>query len=130
MKDPLGYPVCRVTAEFKENERKIAGFTQDKMEEWYRAGGAVAIQRAPLGGAMGVSTHAYGGTRMGDSADTNVVDRWGFSHEAPNLGILGGSVMGTSGAHNPTLTVQALAWRTAEHLVKNWKTIAPARSTY
>ena len=33
-----------------------------------------------------------------------------FCHEVPNLGILGGSVMGTSGARNPTLTAQALAW--------------------
>jgi gluconate 2-dehydrogenase alpha chain len=53
-----------------------------------------------------------------------VVDRWGFSHEVPNLGILGASVMGTSGAHNPTLTAQALAWRTAEHLAGNWRAIA------
>ena len=120
-KDPLGSPVIRITAEFKENERNIAAFTQDKMEEWYRGAGAIAVQRAPLGGAMGVSTHAYGGTRMGDNAETNVVDRWGFSHEVPNLGVLGASTMGTSGAHNPTLTVQALAWRTAEHLTKNWK---------
>ena len=81
--------------------------------------------RNPLG-TMGPSTHAYGGTRMGDNAETNVVNRWGFSHEAPNLGVLGASVMGTSGAHNPTLTVQALAWRTAEYLVKNWKSVAPA----
>jgi gluconate 2-dehydrogenase alpha chain len=124
VKDPLGFPVCRVTAEFKDNERKIATYSQDKMEEWYRAAGAVAVQRAPVGGAMGISTHAYGGTRMGDSPERNVVDRWGFSHEVPNLGILGASVMGTSGARNPTLTVQALAWRTAEHLVKNWKTTA------
>jgi hypothetical protein len=28
------------------------------------------------------------------------------------------------GPHNPTLTAQALAWRTAEHLTKNWKAIA------
>jgi choline dehydrogenase-like flavoprotein len=41
----------------------------------------------------------------------------------PNLGVLGASVMGTSGARNPTLTAQALAWRTAEHLVKNWNAI-------
>jgi choline dehydrogenase-like flavoprotein len=53
-----------------------------------------------------------------------VVNRWGFSHEVPNLGVLGASVMGTSGARNPTLTVQALAWRTAEYLAKNWKSIA------
>jgi gluconate 2-dehydrogenase alpha chain len=72
---------------------------------------------------MGISTHAYGGTRMGVNPDTSVVDRFGFSHEAPNLGVLGASVMGTSGAHNPTLTVQALAWRTAEHLVRNWTMI-------
>ncbi|PYQ96297.1 MAG: hypothetical protein DMF96_19045 [Acidobacteria bacterium] len=124
VKDPLGYPVCRVTAEYKDNERKIAAFIQDKMEQWYREAGAVAIQRAPVGGAMGVSTHAYGGTRMGDNPDTNVVDRWGFSHEAPNLGVLGASVMGTSGARNPTLTAQALAWRTAEHLAKNWNAIS------
>ena len=39
-------------------------------------------------------------------------------------GVLGASVMGTSGSRNPTLTVQALAWRTAEHLAKNWGTIA------
>jgi gluconate 2-dehydrogenase alpha chain len=73
---------------------------------------------------MAPSTHAYGGTRMGDNRATNVVDRFGFAHEVPNLGILGASVMGTSGAHNPTLTAQALAWRTAEHLTANWKAIA------
>jgi choline dehydrogenase-like flavoprotein len=53
-----------------------------------------------------------------------VVNRFGFSHEVTNLGILGASVMGTSGAHNPTLTAQALAWRTAEHLTANWKAIS------
>jgi gluconate 2-dehydrogenase alpha chain len=63
---------------------------------------------------------------MGDNAETNVVDRFGFSHEVPNLGVLGASVMGTSGARNPTLTAQALAWRTAEHLVKNWKKVSTA----
>jgi gluconate 2-dehydrogenase alpha chain len=60
---------------------------------------------------------------MGDNRETNVVDRWGFSHEVPNLGVIGASVMGTSGAHNPTLTAQALASRTADHLTKNWNAI-------
>ena len=123
VKDPLGFPVCRITADFKDNEKKIAGFMQDKMEQWFLEAGAVATLRQSVG-TMGPSSHAYGGTRMGDNPDTNVVDRWGFSHEAPNLGILGGSVMGTSGARNPTLTAQALAWRAADHLTKNWSTIA------
>ena len=29
-------------------------------------------------------------------------------------------MMGTSGSRNPTLTVQALAWRAADYLTKNW----------
>jgi gluconate 2-dehydrogenase alpha chain len=122
VKDPLGFPVTRITADFKDNEKKINTFVQDKMSQWYREAGAIEVQRLPLG-TMGPATHAYGGTRMGDNAETNVVNGWGFSHEAPNLGILGASVMGTSGARNPTLTVQALAWRTADYLVKNWKTV-------
>ena len=73
---------------------------------------------------IATTSSASNGTRMGDNPDTNVVNRWGFSHETPNLGVLGASVMGTSGAHNPTLTVQALAWRTAEHLAKIWTAIA------
>jgi len=123
VKDPLGFPVCRITADYKENERRLADFIQDKMVQWYRAAGAIATEKTPVG-TMGPTTHAYGGTRMGDNPETNVVDRWGFSHEVPNLGVLGASVMGTSGARNPTLTAQALAWRTAEHLAMNWKSIA------
>ncbi len=123
VKDGLGLPVCRITADHKDNEKKLGAFIQDKMAQWFMEAGAIAVERGP-NGTMGPSTHAYGGTRMGDKRDTNVANRWGFSHEVPNLGFLGASVMGTSGAHNPTLTAQALAWRTAEHLTKNWKAIA------
>ena len=123
IKYPLGFPVCRITADFKDNEKKIAAFIQDKTEQWFLEAGAMATVRQPIG-TMGPSTHAYGGTRMGNDPETNVVDRWGFSHEVPNLGLLGASVMGTSGAHNPTLTAQALAWRTSEHLVENWSSIS------
>ncbi len=123
VKDPLGYPVIRITGEYKENEQRIAAYTQDKMEQWYKAAGAVEVQRSPVGGTMIPTTHAYGGTRMGDNPETNVVDRYGFCHEVPNLGVIGASVMGTSGARNPTLTAQALSWRTAERLVNAWKAI-------
>jgi len=122
--DPLGDPVCRITSGPKENEPRQALYAGKKMEEWFRAAGAIEVTKAQGGGGPALTTHAFGGTRMGDNPETNVVDRWGFSHEAPNLGILGASIFGTAGARNPTLTVQALAWRTAEHLAKNWKSIA------
>ena len=123
IKDALGLPVIRITARYRDNELKIASFTQDRMEEWYRAAGASDIVRSGLGSTMGPSTHAYGGTRMGDNPATNVADRNGFAHEVKNLGILGASLMGTSGARNPTLTAQALAWKTADYLVENWREI-------
>ena len=117
-------PVIRITAEYKENEKKIGRYIAEKMRKWYMDAGAIAVQGdGNVGTTMGVSTHAYGGTRMGDNQETNVVNRWGLSHEVPNLGVLGASVMGTSGARNPTLTAQALAWRTADYIAKNWKTL-------
>jgi gluconate 2-dehydrogenase alpha chain len=120
VKDPLGQPVIRITADYQDNEKRISAYVQEKMAQWYRAAGAIAIEKAPVG-TMGPTTHAYGGTRMGDNPETNVVDRWGFCHEVQNLAVVGGSVMGTSGSRNPTLTAQALAWRTAQHLADNWK---------
>jgi gluconate 2-dehydrogenase alpha chain len=122
--DPLGDPVIRLTTMNRENERRAVMYAQKKMAEWFRAAGATMTTDTGFGpDGPGLSTHAYGGTRMGSNPDTSVVDKWGFSHEAPNLGLLGASVFGTSGARNPTLTVQALAWRTADHLAKNWKSI-------
>jgi gluconate 2-dehydrogenase alpha chain len=121
VKDPLGDPVIRITADYQENEKRIARFAQEKMAAWYQAAGAISVQKGGVDGIMAIGAHAYGGTRMGDNAQTNVADRWGFSHEVPNLGIMGASLMGTSGSRNPTLTVQALAWRTAQNLIENWK---------
>ena len=125
VKDPLGDPVCRITSGPKENELRIRAYVAAKAEDWLRAAGAIDVMRIPLPAeGPNQSWHAVGGTRMGDNPETNVVDKWGFSHEVPNLGVLGGSVMGSHGARNPTLTIQALAWRTAEYLAREWKSIA------
>src|SRR4029077_14357464 len=91
VKDSLGFPVIRITADNKDNEKKIGAFIQDKMAQWFMAAGAKTVERGPPG-TMGPSTHAYGGTRMGDNRETIVVNRFGFAHEVPNLGILGASV--------------------------------------
>ena len=112
-RDPHGVPVVRVTHSVRENERAGAAFMLEKMATWLRAAGAEETWHAaePIVEAR----HCYGGTRMGDDPASSVVDRFGFAHEVPNLGILGTSVFPTTGGHNPTLTLQALAWRTATH---------------
>ena len=53
---------------------------------------------------------------MGNDPQTSVVDRFGRSHDVPNLFIVDGSVMVTSGGGNPTSTIAALSLRASEHL--------------
>jgi choline dehydrogenase-like flavoprotein len=63
---------------------------------------------------------------MGSDPATSVVDEWGLAHDVPNLAIVDGSTMPTSGAVNPTATITATALRTAEYLVANarWQEIS------
>ena len=121
-RDPYGTPVVRVTFRVGENELRGSAWLAERQEEWLRAAGADRVWHAP--GPFVEARHCYGGTRMGDDPGSSVVDRYGFAHTAPNLGILGGSVFPSSGGHNPTLTLQALAWRTAERLAERWDDIA------
>ena len=65
-----------------------------------------------------VATHVGGTCRMGRDPKTSVVDPFGRSHEVPNLFIADASVLPGQGAgDSPSLTIQALALRTAEHIV-------------
>jgi choline dehydrogenase-like flavoprotein len=46
------------------------------------------------------------------------VDRFHRSHEVRNLFIVDGSSFVTSGRGQPTMTIQALAFRAAEHIAR------------
>ncbi len=61
--------------------------------------------------------HLVGACRMGSDPRTSVVDKFGRSHDIPNLFVCDGSVFPTQGSANPGLTIQALAARTADYLV-------------
>ena len=60
--------------------------------------------------------HHMGTTRMHRDPNRGVVDERCYVHGLDNLIVAGSSVFPTSGAANPTLTIVALAVRTADHL--------------
>jgi choline dehydrogenase-like flavoprotein len=63
------------------------------------------------------ATHVFGTARMGADSATSVTDRFGRSHDHPNLWIADASVFSSSGGgEGPSLTIQALALRQAERI--------------
>jgi hypothetical protein len=62
------------------------------------------------------ASHHMGGTRMGSSPSTSVVDADGRLHGVPNVYVAGSSVFPTSGYANPTYTIVALSIRLGAHL--------------
>jgi choline dehydrogenase-like flavoprotein len=62
--------------------------------------------------------HIMGTFRMGTSAETSVVDSFQRSHDHDNLYLVGSGTFPTGGTANPTLTIAALALRTAERIAK------------
>lgn len=62
--------------------------------------------------------HVIGTYRMGDNPNKSVVDRDQRSHDHDNLYLVGSGVFPTAATANPTLTIAALALRTAEIIKK------------
>jgi choline dehydrogenase-like flavoprotein len=63
--------------------------------------------------------HYIGTTCMGTDPAHSVCDEFGRCHELDNLYIAGSGVFSTSSASHPTLTIAALALRTADHLARS-----------
>jgi choline dehydrogenase-like flavoprotein len=71
--------------------------------------------------------HHLGTTRMHGDPRWGVVDSDGRVHSTSNVYIAGGSVFPTGGYLNPTLTILALAFRTARAIAERWQPITVGR---
>jgi len=69
----------------------------------------------------GGAGHIMGTYRMGDDSKTSVVDSFQRSHDHNNLYLVGSGTFPTSGTANPTLTLSALAMRTADSIIGDLK---------
>ena len=121
VRDAWGLPAPRLTYDWRRpNELARVEFMMKKMEEIGRAMGATHVWRAPLGpGAPGA--HHEGGTRMGTDPKTSVVNRYGQSWDIPNLFVIGSSTFPSMSGFNPTLTIQALTYMSADAIVNRYK---------
>jgi choline dehydrogenase-like flavoprotein len=143
VKDVYGFPVARITYNHHPNDYEVAALVVPRLGEILLQMGAESTQyvlpfaattslpqQAP-GGALqkgslrgvpdpvgGLVNHQMGTMRMGSHPDASVVNAdqrfWGI----PNMYVIDGSVFPTSGGYNPTLTIEALAWRAAEGIAK------------
>jgi gluconate 2-dehydrogenase alpha chain len=121
MRDAWGLPAPRLTYDWRRpNELKHFEFMQKKLADIGRAMGAshVWVGREGAGAPGG---HHSGGTRMGSDPKTSVVNRYGQSWDIPNLFVVGSSTHPTMSGFNPTLTIQALAFMTADAIVNRYR---------
>ncbi len=79
-------------------------------EQLFQALGATDLEHTPYAEGAG---HIMGTTRMGTDSKTSVANSSGRSYDHRNLWFAGSSLFPTSGTANPTLTIAALALRTA-----------------
>ncbi|HVN43029.1 MAG TPA: GMC family oxidoreductase [Steroidobacteraceae bacterium] len=117
LKDAWGLPAMRVTYRDHADDLKMCAFLQDRAVEIMHAAGAQQVWKADLGEST-ASPHLLGTCRMGNDPRTSVVDRHHRTHDVRNLFICDGSSFVTSGRGQPTMTIQALAFRAAEGIAR------------
>jgi choline dehydrogenase-like flavoprotein len=117
VKDAWGLPAPRVTFRNHPDDLKAMQFLLDRQLEILDAAGARKVWAWPVED-INYARHLMGTCRMGNDPRTSVVDRWNRSHDVRNLFIVDGSSLVTCGRQQPTETIQALAYRAADHITQ------------
>ena len=113
--DVYGRAAARITYARHPHDDEMIDYYFPKLTEIARTAGAQQVMPIDMTEQLGApdSKHLLGTTRMGTDPALSVCDRWGRLHDVENVWIADGGIFPTSTAFNPTLTQQALAWRTA-----------------
>ncbi|MEM7276672.1 MAG: GMC family oxidoreductase [Pseudomonadota bacterium] len=114
-KDEYGVPLASVHHSTDPASIALWQATLTEGQAVFNAAGADEVWTGPQG-----SMHIMGGTIMGADSTSSVCDGFGRCHDFENLYIAGPGLFPTSAGVNPTFTAQALAARSADHLLNNW----------
>ncbi len=110
-KDQYGLTIPRVTYSYCDNDRRLI---RHALQFLHRA--MDTLDARDIWEETDDTCHLNGTARMGDDPRTSVVDADCRSWDIPNLWICDGSVFPTVGGVNPSLTIQAIACRTADRI--------------
>jgi choline dehydrogenase-like flavoprotein len=108
--DEYGLRIPRIVFSYAEDDRKLYRHAIRTMSEALAAAGGSDLWSADD------TAHLYGGCRMGMNPRDSVTNPDGRSWDIPNLWICDGSLFPTTGAVNPSLTIQANACRIADRI--------------
>jgi choline dehydrogenase-like flavoprotein len=116
-RDRFGVPLARIASALAESDIARLRFMVEKSRQILAASGAQRIYESYSSWDWFSATHVFGTCRMGDDPASSVVDAFGRSHRWRNLWIADASVFPSSGGGEaPSLTIEALALRTAERM--------------
>ncbi len=118
VKDDWGLPAPRITFDWHPDDLATMKWLIEREREILEAAGARKIWSYPIEPNLMPSRHLMGTCRMGTDPGRSVVDSFGKAHDVPNLFIVDGSNFVTSARQQPTATIQALAYRAAEHIAR------------
>jgi choline dehydrogenase-like flavoprotein len=117
-RDRFGDSFAHVSYENSDFDYETYHFARTLFEQFQRATEAEEISFDGMDN-YDSGAHHMGGCAMGTDVHDSVVDEYGRLHTSPRLCVLGGSNFATcSGAVNPTLTMTALAIRSADYMLE------------
>ena len=125
--DQYGIPVLRFNYHWSDFERKQANHMHDTFEEIaHNMGGIVLGDKPGKDKNFGLNVpgriiHEVGTTRMGSDPKTSVVNEFERLHDVENVFIVDAGPFVSQADKNPTWTILALSWRTADHIIDQFK---------
>jgi choline dehydrogenase-like flavoprotein len=115
LKDAWGLPALRMTYKDHPDDIKLANWLGARSLELLDAGGAKHKWTLPVT-EQEFAVHLLGTCRMGNDAKTSVINSDHRAHDVKNLFLCDGSSLVTSGRGQPTMTIEALAFRAADRI--------------
>jgi choline dehydrogenase-like flavoprotein len=116
--DRFGIPIPIVHFEFSALDRALFKDMVATAQRIYETLGAELVINNFNNQIGGFASHEVGTVRMGKDKKTSVLNSYCQSHEVKNLFVVDGSCFTTFPEKNPTLTIAALAVRSAGYIIE------------